>query len=143
MTPLKRQMRVDLACRLTNQYNVSVWDQSIDGQLAAVQMWVGGDQKSSTSTRPCSTRSGIGRLCRPDRQRHGGQARPQYVGYTIVCALAETFHVGREGGHGSVYALAGGAVGRDHIPSAGWKLLFLRSIYMSGWNPAKSDQIFG
>jgi len=32
---------------------------------------------------------------------------------------------------------------RDHIPSAGWKLLFLRSIYMSGWNPAKSDQIFG
>ena len=31
MTPLKRQMRVDLACRLTNQYNVSVWDQSIDG----------------------------------------------------------------------------------------------------------------
>ena len=37
-------------------------------------------------------------LCRPDRQRDRGEARAQYAGYAMECALAEVFTMGVKAG---------------------------------------------
>ena len=80
----------------------------------------GGRRTSSTSTRPCSTRSDRGRVCGPIGSATVAKLVHNMSGYAIVCALAESFTLG-EGGQ---WIRSPGSAGSP--PRCGWTPIYLR-----------------